>query len=217
MDKDIGLQEYIIEALRREPGINAAHIGVEVDDGVVTLSGHVRSNAEKHRIEQIAGTTPGARALAGALEVRLPDHKQLADDEIAARALKVFEWDELVPAERIQIKVERGVVTLSGEVDWEYQKSAAGDDVFKLSGVAAVRNDIAVSATAAEPAVLRRNIVESFRGMVDADAHRIEIAVEGHRVTLSGRVHAAYERELAERAAWAVPGVSAVNNRIAVG
>lgn len=216
MDNDKSIQNFVMAALNAEPGVDATHIGVAVDNGIVTLSGHVGSAAEKRAAEQVAASARGVKAIAQEIEVRLPQAKKRSDDEIAERVVKVLAWDERVPADSLQVTVEHGVVTLTGRLDWQYQKLAAEEDVHNLTGVVAVSNQIEVK-TSAEPVQVRERIVESFKRMAELDAQQIHIAVEGRQVILSGRVHAAYERALAERAAWSAPGVSEVKDLIAVG
>src|SRR5215831_13124359 len=123
MTTDEKLQADVLEELAWEPRVDAAHIGVTAKNGVVTLLGHVASFPEKYAAELAARRVRGVRAIAQELEVHLPDHKKRADDEIAGRAVALLQWDASVPAERIQVKVERGYVTLTGEVDWNYQRA----------------------------------------------------------------------------------------------
>lgn len=144
MKEDLQLQQRVIDALEFDPSVDAAHIGVSAHEGVVTLSGHVRSYAEKFAAERTAREVRGVKGVAEEIQVRLPSDKKLADDEIAARALRLLHWDVAVPDERISVEVEHGVVTLSGTVDWGYQRVEAEYDIRKLSGVKAVVNDIVV-------------------------------------------------------------------------
>jgi osmotically-inducible protein OsmY len=216
MNNDLTLQQRVIDALEFEPSVSAAHIGVSVRNGVVELSGHVESFAEKFAAERTARGVKGVSAVAQEIEVRLPSDKKLDDDEIAARAVRLLHWDVSVPHERITVKVEHGIVTLSGEVDWQFQRAEAEYDVRKLSGVRSVINDIVVRAkiragdVAAEiRAALERN--------AEVEATKIAVTVSGTTVTLSGRVDAWTEREAAERAAWSVPGVTQVEDRIELG
>jgi len=122
---DYQLQQDVLDELEFEPQVNAAHIGVAAEPGVVTLTGFVASSAEKFAAEAAARRVKGVKAIAEEIEVRLPSDKKEGDDEIAARALRILHWDDLVPDDCVAVKVEKGTVTLSGTVDWQYQKSEA--------------------------------------------------------------------------------------------
>jgi osmotically-inducible protein OsmY len=212
MDNDRTLQQYVIDELQWEPRVDPAHIGVAVDSGIVTLSGHVGSYAEKRATEKAANRVRGIKAVAQEIEVRLPFEKKCSDDEIAERAVKILDWEDRLPDGRIQLKVEHGVVTLTGLLDWQYQKNAAEQDVHKLTGVISIDNRIVVKPMAESTAV-HEQIVQSLRCIADLDAKSIEVAVSGRCVTLSGRVRASYERDLA----WSAPGVNEVVDTISVG
>ena len=213
---DDELQKLVNEELAWEPRIDAAHIGVTCRDGVVTLSGHVQSYADKAAAERAARRVRGVRAIAMELDVRLPSDKKTADDEIAARALKILEWDGAVPASRIGIEVEKGVVTLTGTVEWHYQREEAEADIRKLGGVQGVINDILVTPGVAAQDV-RSQIHRAFLRNAELDASRITVSVDHGKVVLGGKVNAWVEREIAERAAWSAPGVVAVEDHIAIG
>lgn len=213
MREDLKLQQRVIDELDFEPQVDAAHIGISVRDGVVTLSGHVISFVEKFAAERAVRRVKGVKAVAQELEVRLPSEAKTADDEIAARAVKILNWDALVPHGRITVKVEHGVVTLGGQVDWNYERAEAEDDVRKLNGVVAVINDIVV-APRVEPADVRAKIRAALERNAEVEANNVTISVSGGKVTLGGRVNAWTERETIERAAWSAPGVTQVDDRI---
>jgi len=215
MISDQQLRRDVLDELKFEPRVNAAHIGVIAKDGVVTLSGFVAGYAEKFAAEAAARRVKGARAIAEEIEVRLPMDKKHADDEIAGRALRILQWDELVPDDRITIKVEKGMVTLSGTVDWQYQKSEAEYDIRKLSGVLGVINQLQVKSPAAA-AEVKDQIEQALRRNAQLEASRIRVETSGGSVTLKGTVHDWFERDLIERAAWSVPGVTEVHDRLTI-
>jgi osmotically-inducible protein OsmY len=213
---DISLRQNILDELKFEPSINAAHIGVAVDNGVAMLTGHVASYAEKVDAERIVQCVKGVRGIAQEIEVRYPDANTTADDEIAKRALNIIAWDTTIPNDKMKIKVENGWMTLSGEVEWNYQKTAAADAVHKLSGVLGVSNQISV-----QPSVdafnVKNRIEDALRRNAEIEASAIRVNVSGSKVTLEGKVNSWSERGVAERAAWAAPGVVTVEDRLAVG
>lgn len=216
MFEDHALLEKIIDELDFDPTIDAAHIGVSVRDGVVTLSGHVQSFIEKHAAERAVRRVKGVRAVAQEIDVRLPVDKKTADDEIAARAVKLLDWDGAIPSGTIDVKVEHGIVTLSGEVDWAYQRAEAEYDVRKLGGVRSVINDIRIRPHIQTEDV-HAKIRAAFERSAEVEAGAITVEVIGGTVRLSGKVDTWIERQEAERAAWSVPGVVAVDNQITIG
>lgn len=146
MISDLELQKDVVDELEFEPSVNAAHIGVAANHGIVTLTGSVTSYAEKLAAERAARRVKGVKAIAQEIEVRLPSDTKRGDNEIAERAVNILNWQVGLPAGRIAIKVERGVVTLTGEVEWQFQKVDAEQAVHKLSGVADILNQIRVAA-----------------------------------------------------------------------
>jgi osmotically-inducible protein OsmY len=210
---DLHLQQQVIDALEFDPSVHAAHIGVTARDGVVTLSGHVKSYAEKFAAERTVRQVKGVAAVAQELEVHLPSDKKVGDDEIAARAVRLLSWDQLVPHDRIAVKVEHGIVTLSGEVDWHFQRSEAESDIRKLGGVRSVINQILVTPTVHAEDV-QGKIRAALERNAEVEAGRISVRVSGGKVTLTGTVDAWTEREAVERAAWSTPGVTEVDDRI---
>jgi len=215
MISDLQLRQDVLDELEFEPSVNAAHIGVTADRGVVTLTGFVTSYAEKTAAERTARRVKGVKAIAEEIEVRLPSDRKRADDEIAARAIDILKWQVGLPANRIKVKVEKGIVTLTGEVDWQFQKTEADHVVHKLSGVVDVLNQIRVTAPL-EAVEVKQKIENALRRSAELEASRITVETEGGRVILRGRVHAWYERDIAERAAWSAPGVTEVQDRITI-
>lgn len=210
------LQQAVLDELDWEPSVNAAHIGVTASNGVVTLTGHVASYPEKWAAERAAGRVSGVKAVAVELEVRFPDSAKTTDDEIARRALQSLEWDISVPSNRVKVQVEKGWVTLTGEADWFYQRSAAEADVRKLSGVIGVDNQIKLKPRVSAYDV-RQKIKSALDRSAEIEADDISILTDGGKVTLNGKVHSWHERGLVERTAWSAPGVTQVDDRLTVG
>ena len=215
MDKDRVLQRKVIAELEWEPSVESADIGVAVVDGVVTLSGYVKSYAEKLAAEKAVRRVSGANAIAEELKVRYASDAKTADHEIAKRILDMFAWNSLIPEDRIQVKVEHGWVTLTGEAKWHYQSKEAARVTSQISGVTGVSNSVKIT-NQVHAGDVRKRIEDAFERQADLDANAVTISVDGNRVTLGGHVSAWYERQVAERAAWAAPGVTQVIDRIAV-
>ena len=215
MKTDAQLQQDVIAELDWEPSINAAQIGVEVKDGIVTLAGHVDSYAEKWDAEHVAQRVSGVKALAVEIEVTLPGSSRRNDADIARAAENILEWMTYPPKEHIRVMVEGGWITLSGEVDWEYQRQAAARGIRQLMGVTGVSDQIAIKPQASSKTV-KSGIEAALQRRARSDAQTITVEVFGDRVTLAGTVHSWSERNLAERSAWAAPGVRTVVDNITV-
>jgi len=214
-DKQLRLD--IVDELDFEPSVNATHIGVAVDCGVVTLSGHVSSYAQKFAAIAAVRRVRGVRAIADEIEVRYPNDKKISDDEIAKRAAKILAWDTLIPQNSIQVTVKNGHVTLAGEVNWWYQRKSAEDDIRKLSGVAGVFNDITIKPAVSIPDV--REVIESaLKRRVEAELKDVRVTVHGgNKVILEGKVRDWNERFAIENAAWSTPGVKQVEDHLTIG
>lgn len=210
---DLDLRKAILEELEFQPDINAANIGVSVDNGVVTLSGHVNSLAQKVSAERAIKSIKGVRALAEELEVRLNNNCGTEDDTIAQRALKIIRWSSDVPEGDVKVTVQHGRVTLEGEVDWQYQKETVESSVRKLSGITAVDNRL-ILRPRLDVFDIQERIEAALKRNAELHAHKIRVKVEGDVVTLEGRVHLWRERQIAERAAWSVPGVTRVEDHL---
>ena len=210
------LRQDVVNELNFVPNIDAENIGVAVANGVVTLTGHVSSYLQKLAAERAVQQVKGVHAVAEEIQVRYPNEKKIADDQIAARAVAILNWDAQVPPDSIMVRVERGWVTLSGETPWHFQRLAAEKAVRKLSGVVGVDNEIFVKPKPISEDV-RGNIVDALKRNAEVDATSVMVAVHNDRVTLLGKVKTWRERDVAERAAWSVPGVTAVEDRLDIG
>lgn len=218
MKSDSDLQRDVIDELAWEPAVDHEHIGVAVHDGVVSLSGYVASYAEKLAAEAAARRVRGVKAIAEELSIRYPTDQKTADHEIAKRIVDLLAWDALVPAGKIDVKVERGWVTLSGTVDYHYQREAARRDAAKIKGVMGISSLILLSSSSLATATeVRERITAALRRQADSEAARVTVVTDGGKVRLGGRVAALYERGIAERAAWSAPGVTDVEDNIIVG
>jgi osmotically-inducible protein OsmY len=215
MSLDSHLQQAVLKELSWEPSLTAAHIGVATDHGVVTLTGHVESFAEKQAAETAARRVRGVKAVVEALEVRLPAGIGRSDEEIAAAAIDRLAWDVAVPSDAVQVKVEQGWVTLTGAVDWYYQRDAAEQDVRRLFGVVGLSNQIAI-----KPKVDVSNISDDIMHALHRswffDPKTITVSAQGGRVRLTEAVHSPHDRQVAAATAWAAPGVTDVENEIAI-
>ncbi|WP_454764020.1 BON domain-containing protein [Cupriavidus campinensis] len=204
MKTDHEIQRDVTEELDWDPSIDAAAIGVEVHDGIVTLTGHLSSYAEKLSAERAAERVAGVRAVVVKLD--LHPAGTYPDEAIAEAARNTLQWHVHVPPDAIKVRVERGWVTLSGDVDWSYQKKLAERLVGQMRGVTGVLNNIRMNEKIAPPDVERR-IEEALRRHALREAHRIDVKVSQGTVTLSGQVDSPAERRAAVGAAWSAPGI----------
>lgn len=215
MKSDAQLRSDILAELNWEPAINATEIGVIVKDGVVTLTGHLDSYAHKRAAERAAQRVRGVKALATELAVKLGAGYERTDADIALAAEHALEWNVLVPEDRIRAMAEKGWITLSGEVDWEYQRATAEKAVRDLLGVTGVSNLITVKPKF-DASDVANKIRDALARQADREARKIEIVVNGAEVTLRGKVHSWAERTAAQGAAWSAPGVATVVNNLVV-
>lgn len=210
---DLSLRKTILEELEFKPEIDSASIGVAVDNGVVTLSGHVSSYAQKVSAERAVKGINGVRAVAEEIQVRLEKGAGTADDTIATRALNIISWTADIPDGDIQVIVQNGWITLEGEVDWQYQKETVERAVRKLSGVVGVDNRLTL-VPRVDVVDIQHRIEEALKRNAEVDASDIHVKVDGDVVRLEGKVHLWRERRIAERAAWSVPGVREVDDHL---
>jgi osmotically-inducible protein OsmY len=219
MKTDSQLQQDVMAELKWEPSVHAAQIGVEVKDGVVSLSGEVSSYVEKWNVESAAQRVSGVDALAVEITVKLSEFGKRTDTDIARSAESILSWSSTIPAGAVKVLVEGGWLTLSGEVEWQYQRQDAAKSVRYLSGVIGVSNQIAIKTTVSptpSASVVKSEIEAALKRRAVADANSITVGVTAGDVTLTGTVHSWAERELARRSAWASPGVNKVVDKMAI-
>jgi hyperosmotically inducible protein len=212
---DISIRDDVLKELDFDPQVNSARVGVSVEGGVVTLTGHVGSYPEKCEAVLAARRVKGVYAIANEIEVRFPEERQIADDEIARRAADVLRWDSMLPP-TVKVTVQHGLVMLSGRVEWYYQRLVAEENVRKLSGVKGIVNNITVGAKA-DARTIRIQVEEALKRYAEIEAEGIQVNVKnGHHVVLSGNVHNWSELDAAERAAIAARGVQSVENQLVI-
>lgn len=215
MKTDQQLKKDVEAELEWDPAVHSARIGVTVQDGIVTLSGSVADLAEKAEIERAARRVEGVQAIAMEVQVSLPTDHIRTDADIARAVENALKWHTQLPANRIQVKVERGLVTLSGEVDWDYQRRSAESAVHLLTGVVGVVNLISIKAKPT-PANISERIRSALERQAEREARAIEVSVTGSTTTLRGTVHSWYEWAAAQGAAWSAPGITSVRNELRV-
>jgi len=212
---DTNLKHDVEKELEFDPAIDATKIGVAATDGVVTLTGVVRSYSEKWDAEKIAKRVYGVKGLANDLEVVIDTAEHRDDSDIARSALNALNWDFSVPKDKIKVAVTKGWLTLEGQVEWDYQRRAAANTVRNLRGVRGVTNDIIVRPKPAAGDV-KEKIQAAFKRSAEIDSKSIGVQTSDGTVTLTGSVHSWAEREDAVNAAWSAPGVNKVVDRIAI-
>ncbi len=213
---DIDLRKDVLEEMEFDPSIDARTIGVSVDNGIIALTGHVPSYADKTNAERIAKRVHGVEGVANELEVKLPTSFERDDVDVARAAVNALEWNVAVPKDRITVGVSKGWVTLEGAVDWYYQKRSAEDAVDVIAGVRGVTNKVTVKARQARAEDVKGKIEAALKRNAEIDAKRIVVQTSDGKVTLSGSVRSWVERQDAVNAAWSAPGVMNVVDQIRV-
>jgi osmotically-inducible protein OsmY len=214
MKTDAQLKNDVNEELRWLPNVTATEIKVAVENGVVTLRGKVPHYAEKMAAERATQRVEGVKAIAEELEVCLLMTHEHSDSDIAQAVVSTLKWHVWVPT-HIQAAVENGWVTLSGSVNWEYQRMAAQDSVRYLAGVKGVSNNLAITPSV-QPTAIKELIEKALKRDAEIDAKNINVSANGGKVTLAGSVTSWSERQEAGSTAWNAPGVTSVENNLAV-
>jgi osmotically-inducible protein OsmY len=211
---DATLKEAVLAELAWEPSVTAAHIGVTVRDGVVTLSGHVQRFAEKQGAQSAALRVKGVKAVAEEIEVKLPYDVKRSDEDIARAAIERLAWDSTLPKDAVKVTVQDGWVTLTGEVGWYFEHDAAALDVRPLWGVVGVSNLIKL-----KPRVNTYNLSSDISLALHRSWYEpagIQVSADGGKVTLTGHVKSWSERDLAGSTAWGAPGATDVENHLII-
>jgi osmotically-inducible protein OsmY len=198
--------------MKWNPSLTCDQVGVTVKDGIVTLRGTVPHYVEKNTAEESAQKVGGVRAVANELEVKLLESYERSDQDIAQAALNALKWNYQVP-EGVKVSVTKGWVTLKGEADWDFERNAARDVVSPLMGVCGVSNEITIK-TRIQPSDIKTRIEDALKRSAESEGRKIQVSVDGSRVTLTGNVHSFSEIEDARLAAWYAPGVTSVENNL---
>jgi osmotically-inducible protein OsmY len=209
------LEQRVRDELDYQPGIDATFLTIAALDGMVRLSGHVKSYAEKLTAARAVERVAGVRHVVTEVDVRPATAQQLPDVELARRATSLLEWDPMIPKNRIEVNVDNGWIILKGNVGWDYQRRRAHDTVSAITGVRGVTNLIKLQPDAPSSAI-GASIKAALTRDAIAEADHIRVEVSGDAVLIEGSVKVPYERDIAERAAWSVPGVRSVDNRLQI-
>jgi len=209
------LQKDVQDAIKWEPLLNAAEIGVAVKDGIVTLTGTVDSYLKKVEAEEAAKNITGVKAVVEKIEIKIGSYWSKTDNEIATEVVNAMKWNWEVPNDKVKVKVENGKVTLEGELPWNFQKEAAKRAVINLTGVTGVLNNITIKSDSKDD-IEQSDIEDALRRNWSINEEDIDVAVSGSTVTLTGTVDSWYQSDEAERMAWNAPGVSKVKNELVV-
>jgi osmotically-inducible protein OsmY len=216
MKNNADLQKDVQDAIKWEPLLNAAEIGVTVKDGVVTLTGTVDGYSKKMEAENAAKRVEGVKAVVENIEVKFNNGWGKKDDnEIATEVLNALKWHWQIPNDKVKVQVEKGWITLAGELQWNYQKESAKDVVKNLLGVTGVTNNITIKSETQDQ-IEKRDIEKALRRNWSIDDQDITVKASGHKATLTGTVDSWYQKDEAGRIAWNAPGVWTVDNELVV-
>ena len=215
MISDAVLKQDVEEELAWHPDIDSGHIEIAADNGIVTLKGYVPTYVQKHAADAAVKRVAGVRGVVESLQVYLAGSNQTEDQELAKRAINSLDWDALVPRQSVKVTVEGGWVSLSGEVSWQYQKTAAENAVRKLCGVVGVINSVTIKRQP-QPTDIKQRIENALKRSAELDSKAIQVAVADGTVTLEGTVDSWAARDQAEGTAWAAPGVIEVRDNLRV-
>ncbi|MDB5712487.1 MAG: ornithine aminotransferase [Sphingomonas bacterium] len=214
MSQDRQLQEAVLAEFVWEPSVTAAHIGVTAKNGVVTLTGHVQNYLEKRTVERAAARVKGVKAVVEELEVKLHPGMTRSDEDIANAAINRLAWEISVPRDAVRIKVEKGWVTLTGQVDWHFQKEAAERTIDGMLGVVGVLNETTIKPRADATDISRKIDQALHRSWFDPKT--ITVTTHNGRVTLTGSVETPGDRNVAAATAWSAPGATEVENDLII-
>ena len=215
MKTDLEIKEDVLDELAWQPNIDETQIGVIVENGVVTLSGVVNSYTKKIEAEKAVKSVKGVKAVALDIEIKYGSDYKKTDKEIAKAVVNALAWDTSIPEDKVSIKVENGIIYLTGELKWAYQKNNAKKVTENLLGVKNVVNNIKIKQTI-EPYQIKERISKAFERSADIHAKNITVSADGHTVTLRGTVASISEKDEAEKAAYLAPGVYDVKNELRI-